>query len=87
MAPSILHGDGGDPPAEDMSSIYEADLLEPIAIIGFAFKFPPDVDTADSFWNMLMQKRCASNEIPPSRMKVDAFHHPDPKRHDAVSPV
>lgn len=57
---------------------------EPIAIIGFAFKYPQEATDVESFWKMLLEKRCASTPIPPERMNASAFYHPDPKRRDSV---
>ncbi|TVY81162.1 Reducing polyketide synthase FUB1 [Lachnellula suecica] len=44
---------------------------EPIAIIGFAFKYPQEATTVQDFWTMLMDGRCASTEIPADRMNFN----------------
>ncbi|KAL8846842.1 MAG: hypothetical protein Q9221_008100 [Calogaya cf. arnoldii] len=48
--------------------------MEPIAIIGFALKFPQEAVSPGHFWKMLLERRCAMTEFPPSRMNVDAFY-------------
>lgn len=35
---------------------------EAVAIIGFSFQFPDDVDTPDGFWKMLLG-RCAARDF------------------------
>lgn len=47
---------------------------EPIAIIGFALKFPQDANNTEGFWKMLIESRCASTDIPQDRMNSNAFH-------------
>lgn len=74
------HGINGDVPTPHE---YE-EPLKPIAIVGMAFRFPGDAVTEDAFWDMLLQKRCASSEFPADRMNIDAFHCPDGKRPNTV---
>ena len=63
----------------------ESDLLEPIAVIGFAARLPQDATNAEAFWQMLCDGRDARTEIPQDRFNIEAFYHPDPNRIDAVS--
>ncbi|KAJ4300071.1 hypothetical protein N0V90_005320 [Kalmusia sp. IMI 367209] len=48
--------------------------LEPLAIIGMAFQFPDGATSEKAFWDMLVEKRCASREYPKERLNIDAFH-------------
>ncbi|KAH7303554.1 reducing type I polyketide synthase [Stachybotrys elegans] len=73
------------PDAATNEAVLEDIQQEPIAIIGFAFKYPQDATDSDSFWKMLVEARCASTPIPPERMNVSSFYHPDPKRHDSFN--
>lgn len=57
---------------------------EAIAIVGFSLKFPQDADSAEGFWELLVNGRSALTEIPPERFNIDAFYHKDPDRHDTV---
>ena len=59
--------------------------MEDVAIIGFSLRFPQDAVSPESFWNMLMEGRSASTEVPESRFNVDAFYHPDLDRLGSVS--
>lgn len=58
--------------------------MEPIAIIGFALTFPQDAVSPGQFWKMLMEKRCATTEFPPSRMNIDAFYDQKKSAHGAI---
>ena len=49
-------------------------LTEPIAIIGFGFKFPQDITNAESLWKLLMERRSTMTEIPKSRWNIDGFY-------------
>lgn len=61
--------------------------LEPIAVVGFAFKLPQGATTTEAFWQMLLDGRSAMTEVPKDRWNVDAFYHPDPERYDSVGCV
>lgn len=61
------------------------DLVEPIAVVGLSLKFPDDATTPESFWKLLLEKRCVSREIPENRANMEAFYHSDGGRPHAVS--
>ncbi|CAI6333724.1 unnamed protein product [Periconia digitata] len=56
---------------------------EPIAIIGFSFKFPDDGDTPEGFWNMLLEQRYAAREFPADRVNVNG-HYRKENRHNTI---
>ncbi|KAF2156538.1 ketoacyl-synt-domain-containing protein [Myriangium duriaei CBS 260.36] len=58
---------------------------EPIAIVGFAFKFPGDADTVEGFWDMMVEARCASTSFPAGRMDLSGIYHPDEGRTHTIS--
>ncbi|RAR00984.1 polyketide synthase PksG [Stemphylium lycopersici] len=60
------------------------DKTTPIAIIGMNMKFPGDAVSAESFWELVMQAKNVSKEIPQDRFNIDAFYHPDPARLDSL---
>jgi hypothetical protein len=70
--------------ARPKDSYLEHDKLEPVAVIGFSFKFPQDATSGESFWKMLLEGRSAMTEIPKDRFNIDAFYHPNADRHDTV---
>ncbi|KAF2464560.1 reducing type I polyketide synthase [Lindgomyces ingoldianus] len=53
------------------------DVLDPIAIIGFSFRFPQDATSTEAFWRMLVEKRNAMTEWPEERLNLDSFYHPE----------
>ena len=70
--------------SEVHNAFVEKDKVEPIAVIGFSLRFPQDAVSADSFWRMMMEGRCAMTEIPEDRMNSSGFYHPDSNRPDTV---
>ena len=64
-----------------------SDYITPIAVVGFSLEFPQDATSPEGFWNMLLEKRCASSEIPKDRLNVDAFHGIDKSRNDIVCAI
>jgi hypothetical protein len=69
---SLGDGDGG------------SDSVTPIAVVGLSLKFPQEATSPESFWKMLMEKRCAMTEVPSDRFNIDAFHGVDNGRIDTV---
>lgn len=62
----------------------DEELSQSIAIIGLSLKFPQEASSAEGFWDMLMEKRCAMTEVPQQRYNIDAFHGTDSVRKDQV---
>lgn len=58
--------------------------IEPIAVVGFSLKFPQDATSPESFWKMIVEKRCAMTQIPEDRLKLDSFYGTDKNRNDTV---
>ncbi|MGK9171459.1 acyltransferase domain-containing protein [Inquilinus limosus] len=54
--------------------------VDPVAIIGMAFRLPGDNDTPAAFWEFIRSGRVAIRETPPDRFDIDAWHSPDPDR-------
>ncbi|KAF5852136.1 hypothetical protein GGP41_000920 [Bipolaris sorokiniana] len=48
--------------------------FEPIAVVGFGFKFPQDVTNAESLWKLLIERRSTMTEIPKNRWNIDGFY-------------
>jgi acyl transferase domain-containing protein len=59
------------------------DILEPIAIIGFSFRFPQEAISQEGFWRMLVEKRSAMTDWPKERLNVDSFYHPGKGRKES----
>ena len=47
--------------------------MEPIAIVGLAYKLPQDIEDEASFWRILEQGQSVMTEWPKSRVDVNAF--------------
>jgi len=52
-------------------------IKDPIAIIGIGCRFPGQVRNAESYWNLLIQKRSGIIEIPEDRWNSQKFYHAD----------
>ena len=62
-----------DGPALDESPIYES-TIPPIAIVGMGMRLPGGVSDADTFWELLRDKRDGRCRVPKNRYNVDAFY-------------
>lgn len=51
--------------------------MEPIAIIGQAFRLPDGAEDDSSFWDMLKDGRNVMREWPEDRANVENFYKPD----------
>jgi acyl transferase domain-containing protein len=63
----------------------QSDRMEGIAVVGMSIRFPEEATTSEGFWDMIMQKRCASKPFPKDRINLKGIYHPDSTRHDTVS--
>lgn len=54
--------------------------VDPVAIIGMAFRLPGDNDTPSAFWDFITSGAVAIRETPADRFDIDAWHSPDPDR-------
>ncbi|KAK7937173.1 uncharacterized protein PG986_014041 [Apiospora aurea] len=57
---------------------------EPIAVIGLDAVFPGDADTAERFYDFLLQGRSARTAVPADRYHAEAYWHPDIERAGAA---
>lgn len=62
----------------------DGDEVDSIAVIGFSFKFPQEATTADAFWKMLNDSRCAMTDFPDDRLNIGSFYHADTNRRGTV---
>ncbi|CAG7934385.1 unnamed protein product [Penicillium olsonii] len=56
----------------------------PLAIVGMGMRYPGDITSSDEFWDMLIERRCASTQFPPDRLNLEGHHHPDSTRMDSL---
>ena len=70
---------GSDPGSQHLNNGYTIDdeLVttgdDPIAICGFSMMLPQGASTPQKFWDMLIEKRCASTEFPVDRLNATGF--------------
>lgn len=62
----------------------DEDVLDSIAVVGFSFKFPEEPNSAEAFWDMMIEGRCVSIESPKDRLNIDAFYEPNKDIQGAV---
>lgn len=53
-------------------------LSEPIAVIGLGCRFPSDVNSPESYWNLLKNQVDAISEVPEQRWKIKDYYNPNP---------
>ena len=56
-----------------------------IAIIGMGCRLPGDVNSPESFWELLIRGRSSWSEVPPERWNAKAYYHPSSERKGTVS--
>ena len=69
------------------STTGEGDTVEPIAVVGLSLKFPAEATSAESFWELLMQKRCVSTTFAEDRISLEGVYHSDATRRDTVGSI
>lgn len=68
IPPSAFDVEDGSGPAVDKTAV------DDIAVVGFWLESPQDDASPERFWDLLMEGRCVSREIPRDRINVDAFY-------------
>ncbi|KAJ5644416.1 hypothetical protein N7507_010427 [Penicillium longicatenatum] len=66
--------------------VKDKDLLEPIAVVGYCFRFPGDAVDDEGFWRLMMEKRCAMTQSSADRWNVAGWYHPDKRRRGQFTP-
>ncbi len=51
----------------------------PIAIVGMGMRLPGGINSSESFWDMLVNKKDGRCRVPEDRYNVDAFYSPNAK--------
>ena len=74
MSDFDLQGVNGVVPATGMAC--KRELLEPIAIVGMAFRFPGGIADGERFWQVLREGQDVVTEVDASRWATDWLQHP-----------
>ncbi|RNJ52367.1 polyketide synthase [Verticillium nonalfalfae] len=61
------------------------DAGDGIAVIGMSCRFPGTATSPQGLWEMMKNKNTAWSEIPPDRVNIDGFYHPDGQRQGSIS--
>lgn len=69
----------------EANETYTQSNHQPLAIVGMGLRYPGDVTSSAEFWDMLMERRCASTKYQSDRFNIDAHYHPDITRMDSLS--
>lgn len=56
-------------------------VVEPVAIVGMAMRLPGGIHDADSFWDLLVNKRDGQCKVPSDRYNIDAWYGPGKSGH------
>jgi hypothetical protein len=56
-------------------SRFVAIVMEPIAVVGVGLRFPHDAVTPDTFWDLLMKRKCAASGWPKDRVNIASFRN------------
>ncbi|KAK8109339.1 Type I Iterative Polyketide synthase (PKS) [Apiospora sp. TS-2023a] len=59
-------------------------MEEPIAVIGLDAVFPAEADSAERFYQLLLEGKSARTSVPRDRYHAEAYWHPDLERAGAV---
>lgn len=57
---------------------------EPVAIVGFSFRFGGEASSTEAFWDMITNGRCAVSPIPEDRFNAASFYHTNTNRLDRL---
>jgi hypothetical protein len=77
----IMNGDGHQSTADINNGDAAIPYYEPIALIGCAMRLPGGVETAESLWDLLENKREGRCRVPADRFNVEAFYGPGEAGH------
>ena len=72
------HLSGAEFPGKSKQRAAQAQLSEPVAIIGMACRFPGGADSPEAFWKLLRDGVDAVREIPEDRWDAAAFYSATP---------
>lgn len=85
MSPGIRFDHGAETRFDAAECRDEGHSMEmPLAVVGFSLKFPQEAISAEAFWSMMMEGRCAMTEFPGDRLNIESFHDPSPSKRDTV---
>ena len=64
--------------SEEFARAARTTMAEPVAVVGIGCRFPGDVTSPESFWELMVEGRNAISGIPADRWDAEAFYDADP---------
>ena len=64
--------------SEEFSRAARTTMAEPVAVVGIGCRFPGNVTSPESFWELMVEGRDAISGIPADRWDAEAFYDADP---------
>lgn len=68
-----------------MSSLDNTKIMEPIAVVGMACRFPGEATDVERFWDLLSKARETWSKVPKDRFNQETFYHPETGNQGTVS--
>ncbi|KAI4122746.1 MAG: hypothetical protein LQ338_005639 [Usnochroma carphineum] len=68
-------------PTEEVTYESSTRPVEPVAIVGMAMRLPGGIHDAESFWDLLINKRHGQCRVPSDRYNIDAWYGPGKSGH------
>ncbi|KAH9866810.1 hypothetical protein J1614_008503, partial [Plenodomus biglobosus] len=60
-------------------------VADPVAVIGFAYRFPGDAVNEETFWDIILHGKSTMTEVPESRYNINGFYNPNRSHRDSLS--
>lgn len=72
-----------EPPRREGQNVGSS-IVDDIAIVGLALRFPGDATSPQKLWDVLEQKESQWSEFPKDRLNIDGYYHPSNQRLGSV---
>ncbi|KAL6694798.1 putative polyketide synthase [Trichoderma pleuroticola] len=73
-----------EPPRKEGQNL-DSGIVDDIAIIGLALRFPGDATSPQKLWDVLERKESQWSEFPKDRLNIDGYYHPSNQRLGSLS--
>ncbi|PKK44713.1 hypothetical protein CI102_11994 [Trichoderma harzianum] len=67
------------------SQNFGSSIVDDIAIVGLALRFPGDATSPQKLWDVLERKESQWSEFPKDRLNIDGYYHPSNQRLGSLS--
>ncbi|KAK4060196.1 uncharacterized protein Triagg1_10858 [Trichoderma aggressivum f. europaeum] len=73
-----------EPPRKEGQTL-DSGIVDDIAIVGLALRFPGDATSPQKLWDVLERKESQWSEFPKDRLNIDGYYHPSNQRLGSLS--